>query len=275
MDRYAFKRIAKLNVRAWLGPCPEPERWAFIVACSNSGTTLLHSLLARHPDVGSLPAEGQFLTDQLPVPKKEGLGRRWAVNPELYHLTERDGRSIRVRRLKRQWGYCFNDPTRRVLIEKSPPNAARTRWLQAHFENAHFIGIVRDGYAVAEGISRRAGHPISLAATQWARSNELLLADWTFLERKVLMRYEDLASDTEASLRDLLAFLRLDADRYDWSALHRPMQIHERVERVSDLNAISLAALSDGQRAEIDRAASAMLERLGYVNGSAPERAHS
>jgi hypothetical protein len=273
MDRYVLKRIAKRNVRAWLGPLPEPERWAFIVACSNSGTTLLHSLLARHPDVGSLPAEGQFLTDQLPTPKREGFGRRWAVNPELYHLTERDGRSIRVRRLKRQWGYCFNDPTMPVLIEKSPPNAARTRWLQAHFANAHFIGLIR--YAVAEGISRRAGHPISLAATQWARSNELLLADWPYLERKVLMRYEDLASDTEASLRELFRFLKLDVGRYDWSALRRPMKIHEREERVSDLNANSLAALSNGQRAEIDRAASPMLERLGYLNGSAQGRAHS
>ncbi|MBK9319321.1 MAG: sulfotransferase [Bacteroidetes bacterium] len=45
---------------------PEPEKWVFILGCYNSGTTLLHKLLATHSDIGSMPNEGQFYSSQLP-----------------------------------------------------------------------------------------------------------------------------------------------------------------------------------------------------------------
>ncbi len=111
------------------GSLPRPEKWVFIVGCYNSGTTLLHDLLATQPVVGS-----EF-----------GLRRLWALKPELFYLDEDGGRETDVARLKRQWGGLFNDPTRPVLLEKAAPDVARTRWLQRHFEPAWFIGIVRDG----------------------------------------------------------------------------------------------------------------------------------
>ena len=32
---------------------PKPEKWVFITGCYNSGTTLLHEILAMHAKVGS------------------------------------------------------------------------------------------------------------------------------------------------------------------------------------------------------------------------------
>ncbi len=259
-----FKTSIKFRVRGRFGPLPRPERWAFVVGCYNSGTSLLYGLLSRHPSVGSLPAEGQFLTDQLPVPKRDGFARGWALAGARYRLTEGDGESIDTERLKRQWGACFNDVSRPILIEKSPPNAARTRWLQSRFDDAHFIGIVRNGYAVAEGISRKAGHPISAAAAQWARSNKWMLRDWPYLERRTLIRYEDLVQNPETVLRGLFRFLSLDPDRYDWSSLAKPMKVHERAEPLKDLNDESLLALSRQQLVDVEDEAMEMLMRLGY-----------
>jgi len=262
--RRNMERQFKLSVRGHFGRLPKPERWAFIVGCYNSGTTLLHSLIASHRDVGSLPAEGQFLTDQLPIPKADGLDRRWALNEASYRLTERREQLVDVTRLKRQWGAAFNDPMRAVLIEKSPPNAARTRWLQTQFEPAYFVGLIRNGYAVAEGIARKGSISLTQAALQWARSNEIMLADWPSLEHKLLLRYEELAESPKDSLLKVFSFLRLDPDRFDWSVLEQPRRIHERLEPVRNLNSASLSALSENGRLEIEHQAMGMLKALGY-----------
>ena len=37
---------------SWFGYMPTPEKWVFIVGCYNSGTTLLHDLLASHHNFG-------------------------------------------------------------------------------------------------------------------------------------------------------------------------------------------------------------------------------
>jgi hypothetical protein len=259
------RKSLRFAMRGRFGPLPSPERWGFVVGCCNSGTSLLHELLARHPDIGSLPAEGQFLTDQLPVPTYDGLGRAWALDAARYRLTDADGSSIDVAKLKRQWGACFNDVSRPVLIEKSPPNAARTRWLQARFMPAVFIGIVRNGYAVAEGISRRAGRSVSEGARQWARSNEIMLDDWASLDRKILVRYEDVVTDPELVLTRVFRLLSIDRDRYDSSSLRGSIPVHERSEPLIDMNNESVASLSDQDVADIETESGTMLARLGYV----------
>jgi hypothetical protein len=261
-----IRRSVSFGIRGRFGPLPQPDRWGFIVGCCNSGTSLLHELVARHPDVGSLPREGQFLTDQLGVPKYDGLGRIWALNLARYRLTDADGSWIDIKRLKRQWGACFNDVSRPVLIEKSPPNAARTRWLQARFAPAVFIGIVRNGYAVAEGISRRPGRSISEGARQWTRSNEVMLEDWEYLDRKIFVRYEDLVTRPQLVLTRVFEVLSLEPDRYEWSCLQRSIRIHGRSEPLKDMNNESIAAMNEQDIGEIELESRAMLVRLGYAD---------
>ena len=150
---------------------PRDKTWVFVVGCYNSGTTLLSELLGHHPDISALPDEGQFLTDQLPQDYMLGLPRMWVNREDLFRLDE-NGTGPDPVRLEKEWAMRL-DCTKRVLLEKSPPNTARTRWLQANFSNAHFIGITRNPYAVAEGISRKAephhlidGWPIEMSAYQ-------------------------------------------------------------------------------------------------------------
>lgn len=245
-----------------LGPLPTPNKWVFIVGCYNSGTTLLHDILAAHPSVGSMPDEGQFYTDELLLPRAVGLPRLWALEAGRFCMDEAGGTGVNVVRLKRQWGARFNDPDRPVLLEKSPTNAARTRWLQRHFENAHFIGIVRNGYAVAEGIRRRAGHPLELAATQWARSNEILLRDFEMLQKKKLVRYEELTESAERILKDIVEFLDLSPTGLAIDG--RVWHIHGQEAPVANMNPESLQRLSREEREIIESAAGDLLKRLGY-----------
>jgi hypothetical protein len=245
------------------GPTPKPDKWVFIVGCYNSGTTLLHDLLASHPEVGSLSREGQYCTTELLIPRSVGLRRAWALEPSRFRWDEHSQPGVNVPRLKRQWGWHFNDAERRVLLEKTPANLARIRWLQATFENAHFIGIIRNGYAVAEGIRRKAGQPIENAALQWARSNEIMLSDFEALGAARLIRYEDLTRAPREVLQDVLAFLELDSSVIDVEG--RPWSIHKEVSEIRNMNDRSIRALSAEDMGEIERAAGSMLRRLDYL----------
>jgi hypothetical protein len=192
----------------------------------------------------------------------------WVLREDLFRLDESQP-GPDVARLKKEWLMRL-DRSRPLLLEKSPPNAARTRWLQRHFENAHFIAIVRNGYAVAEGIRRKAephhlsgGWPIELCARQWNRSNEVLLEDAAHLERVHWVRYEDLAADPAGELGRLLPFLGLGSEDIGID-LDRPWDVHERAESIRDMNAESIGRLTPGELEAVTREAEPMLRHFGY-----------
>jgi hypothetical protein len=247
--------------RAWFGPLPHPEMWVFITGCSNSGTTLLHDIMATLPGVGSLPTEGHFLTDQLTAPYSVGMARLWATEPDRFRL-EPDDERVDAKRLKRQWGAAFNDAGRPILIERSPTTPVRARWLERRFERAHFIGIVRNGYAVAEGINRRLEYPLDLAARQWNASNQIMLDEFGLVEHSTVIRYEALTERPEETIQGLMDFIGLSdpelrlADR-EWS-------IHERREPIRNMNQSSLDRMGPEEMATVRREAADMLARFGY-----------
>jgi hypothetical protein len=260
--RKSLYRNLRIKLDGVFGPLPKPEKWVFIVGCYNSGTTLLHDLLASHPQVGSMPNEGQFYTDQLLLPKSVGLPRLWAIESDRFRLDENSGTNIDVKRLKRQWGARFNDAARPILLEKSPTNAGRMRWLQEHFENAHFIGIIRNGYAVAEGIHRKTNHPLQVAAKQWACSNEIMLHDLEALRYKKLVRYESLTASPSETMREILDFLNLSP--LDFDVEDRKWRVHEQASRIRNMNQRSLNSLSETDKRVIEEVAGEMLVKLEY-----------
>ena len=255
------------EIRIALTPVPSGKTWVFLVGCYNSGTTLLAELLGQHPSISALPTEGHFITDQFVKDYDIGLPRMWVEREDLFHLTEADSGPDPVR-IKKEWGMRL-DLGKPVLLEKSPPNTARTRWLQAHFENARFIGMVRNGYAVAEGITRKAdprhlseGWPIEMSAWQWKRSNEVLQQDSEYLQHFMWVKYEDLAADTAGILNKITDFASIP--RFEEVDTTQSWAIHERNERIRDMNAESIARLSRVQIDRINRVAADMLESFGY-----------
>jgi hypothetical protein len=247
-----------------------PQRWVFIVGCSNSGTTLLHQALAAHSHIASMDIEGQYYTDQLLRPADVGLPRLWALEPGRFRMDENTPEGdVNVVRLRRQWSARMNDAHRPVFIEKTPANVARMLWLERHFEDAHFIAVVRNGYAVAEGIRRKAGHPLRLAGEQWAKCNEILLDNAGRVKRCLTVRYEDFTVAPVAVLAGILEFIGLEAAGIDIAG--REFRVHEHVSTIRNMNASALAALTPDERAEIEAVAGPMLQRLGYARPPEPE----
>ena len=83
--------------------------------------------------------EGQHLQDVMPTGQAFGGPGRFALDPasaltEASPLVSADN----ARRLADQWSRHWNT-SRPVLLEKSPPNIVRMRFLQALFPSASFI----------------------------------------------------------------------------------------------------------------------------------------
>lgn len=241
-----------------------PYYWLFILGLNNSGTTLLVRILSSHPLIRTMPREGQYLTRALPHPMDVGVRRLWSARLDLFRLTE-DGPAAPALRVQYDWARAY--PRRPgVLLEKSPVNCVRSRWLQRHFRPSRFIAIVRDPYAVCEGIRRREGHSIEEAARHWSRAHGCLLDDMEHLEHRLLVRYEDLCARPEAELVEIERFLGL-APAFDRAVLQSSFAVHS-VEGLSsgiqDFNAESLRRLSPQDIETITRITAPERERLGY-----------
>jgi hypothetical protein len=235
--------------------------WCFVLGVNNSGTSLLNRLLGRHPEIHVLPLEGQKLTDAFPQPLAFGVPRSWSRRLDLFRLDERDSDDD-VERIVFHWLHHY--PAKPgVLVEKSPPNTLRSRWLQAHFAPARFIAIVRNPFAVAEGVRRREGHPLEVGAEHWRQANEILLDDLGHLEHHRLIRYEDLCRaplDTLDAIRELLGLSQpFRAEMFD--GRHAP---DARLASIEDRNAQSIAGLDAEEIDRIARIVAPVSERLGY-----------
>jgi hypothetical protein len=131
--------------------------------------------------------------------------------------------------------------------------------------------MVRNGYAVAEGIRRKAeprhlrdGWPLELCARQWNRSNELLVEDAGHLRNLIWVRYEDLAADPARELGRLFNFLALEHPAESELGLGRAWSVHERREQIRDMNAENIRKLSPAELDVITREARTMLTHFGY-----------
>lgn len=255
------------EVKIAVTPVPTPKKWVFLVGCYNSGTTLLAQLLGNHPEISALPTEGHFITDQFVKDYEVGLPRMWAGREELFRLTEESTGPDPIR-VKKEWGMRL-DRRKPVLLEKSPPNTIRVRWLQRHFAPAYFVAIVRNGYAVAEGITRKAdprhlrdSWPIGQSAWQWRRSNEVLEDDAPQLQHLLWTRYEDLTRDPVAELNRITDFIGVQ--RFVNFNPKASFSVHERSEPLKDLNDVSIAKLSPSDIHQVNEVAGDMLKRYGY-----------
>src|SRR5438477_293208 len=124
----------------------QDHRFVFLAGLHRSGTTLLARLLAAHPGVsgfsgtGADADEGQHLQTVYPAAKVWGGPGRFGFAPEA-HFTEEQASEEKARQLFEEWSPHW-DLARPVLLEKSPPNLLKTRFLQALFPGSAFVVIV-------------------------------------------------------------------------------------------------------------------------------------
>jgi hypothetical protein len=195
----------------------EGHRLVFVAGLHRSGTTLLARLLAAHPEIsgfsgtGAPADEGQHLQSVYPSDPEFGGPGRFGFAPET-HLTESSPlvSEQSARRLFEEWSAHW-DLSRPLLLEKSPPNLLKTRFLQALYPNSSFVVIIRHPIPVSIPTAKwRGTRRYDRMLEHWLRCHELFEADREHLERVHVLRYEQLVSDPAGVLRGVFEFLELE-----------------------------------------------------------------
>jgi hypothetical protein len=203
------------------GPLNEPTVLFLLGVAKRCGTNFLFDLLKRHPDIDVRP----------PISEDYILHR---IEPLIHFATN-------ITELWQDWWQLDESETRRFvqllgnaiesfLVEGrsaryvlvKTPSAANVHWAPLVFPRSPLIFLVRDGRSVCESTQRTFGKSVEEITRRWVDSGKLIL---DFLERYaegtvpyLLVRYEDLVTDTEAQLRRVFEQLGLDAGCYDFAA---------------------------------------------------------
>ena len=244
----------------------DDHKWIFIIGCNNSGTTLLHDLLGFHADIASFPLEGQCLTRTLPRTLDFEVGRIWTEKIDLFTMTEAD-QQYNSARLIHDWKNYLDNINAPTILEKTPVTVLRSRWFQKVFKNSYFIGISRDGRAVAEGISRRKeGVDFFRALAHWLKVNECLLDNAKYLKNYKHVRYEELVGNPQQILSDVMTFINVDQKNYkhdfnDKLVIHN---INEEPTAVTNFNQKSFDRIPKEIFDQLTDQITPMMQRLGY-----------
>ena len=194
----------------------ESHKFVFVCGLQRSGTTMLYRSLSEHPAISKLEGterpgnEGQHNQTVYPAAATHGRAGRFAFMSES-RLTEASPlvSDANRRKLFQEWSR-FWDLDRPYLMEKSPPNLIRTRFLQAMFPDSYFIVILRHPIAVSCATAKWSDTRPHSLMQHWLVAHDIFASDIPHLRRVHVVRYEDLVADPDRVLGDAFAFLGLD-----------------------------------------------------------------
>jgi protein-tyrosine sulfotransferase len=180
-----------------------------------SGTTLLRTLLGRHPMIASGPETTVFLRR---ISSPEDIGRRLGWDPGLIAKWQYQSRS-QVEFIERFQHAILERSGKAVWVEKTPRNAGRFGFVRRHFPYAKLVHIVRDGRDVVCSLRRTPFAKLDHAPSESVVAAQRCAVQWRASVRSALrfrrdpryyeLRYEDLVRDPEATLQALIGFLGL------------------------------------------------------------------
>lgn len=189
------------------------HHFIFIAGLHRSGTSLLHQIFRSHPSIsgfwktGVSEDEGQHLQTVFPPAKQFGGPGRFGFNPESFMDEHHPlATPYNAKRLFLEWGQHW-DLSKPYLLEKSPPNIVRTRFLQCLFQDCSFVVILRHPIAVAYATQRWAQTSIPSLLDHTLLCYERFQTDMHFLRRLYVLRYEEFVLAPSIHLKKLAEWL--------------------------------------------------------------------
>jgi hypothetical protein len=199
----------------------------FVCGLHRSGTSALARLLGSAAGVRGMTRtgvpedEGQHLQSVVPTAAAHGGPGLFAFDPGA-HLTERSQLATRQTALTLLDAWLpywhlngdnilgWRPAGALVVMEKSPPNLIRTRFLQALFPNARFVVLLRHPAVVTVSTARwRPGLAPATLLRHWSAAHGLFGKDAPHLNHVSVLRYEDLVGEPETALTSLAEALDL------------------------------------------------------------------
>jgi hypothetical protein len=221
----------------------------FVVGVNRSGTTLLRLMLDSHPQL-TIPPETHFVPEMIRLARRDNTTRKRLLRAATDHPRWGDFGLDEQELLDRlqEVKPLTPDGAIRAFYDLYAEREGKSRWgdktprymramprIERALPEARFIHLIRDGRDVALSQAERAldGTEPSLAevADRWQRRIRTAREHAAELDNSYLeIRYEDLVSDPEATLRRVCEFIELDYD----SAM---LDYHQRAaERLTEMD---------------------------------------
>jgi hypothetical protein len=192
----------------------------FVVGAARSGTTWVHDILAKHPQVAHIH-ESWLFTEQDGIGSLFNRGHWPSQGSGLGRLLERDDLLTYTGDMVRQIMSHAIGPEHRFLVEKSPSHLYSMELIREIFKDARFIHVLRDGRDVAVSVRAAVkswspawketfGSTVMKSARAWkyavkrAHRENKMIPD-RFLE----IRYESLRKDPWTNYRRIFEFCNI------------------------------------------------------------------
>ncbi len=188
------------------------KSYIFISGLHRSGTTFLANLIAKNNLVSSFENsgypmdEGQFLQNLLPTKDFNIAPGRFAFFDNM-HITENNELIKNKNNLITDWNKYW-DQSKLFLLEKSPPNILRTRFLQEVFPNSKFITIMRHPVAVSYATKKWTNDFfLEKLLKHWIVAHEIYMEDRKYLKNELLISYEDFNNSIDKTIERIGNFI--------------------------------------------------------------------
>ena len=197
------------------------HRFIFVCGLHRSGTSILFKSLRDHPEISgfhnttSPEDEGMHLQTVYKPSGYYGGAGKFGFHPEA-HLTELSPLVTEEnrRKLLSEWSPYW-DLGKQYLLEKSPPNLIRARFLQAMFPDSYFIVLLRHPLAVSYATRnwyrqfRVYWRSLPRIFEHWLVCHETFLQDQPFLQNSMVVKYEQFVANPSSYANALYEFLGL------------------------------------------------------------------
>ena len=194
----------------------QEKKFIFISGLHRSGTSLLYKILKEQDAISGLSKtneledEGQHVqTVYKPAYEFGGVGKfGFDINARLNENSKLIN-EINRKKLFNEWSR-FWDLEKTILLEKSPPNIIRTRFLQKMFPNSYFINITRHPIATSIASKKWSKTSLDELISHWIKCHEIFNEDKKMIRNIINIKYEDLINNNEEILAQLSKFLKLN-----------------------------------------------------------------
>jgi len=193
------------------------KKFIFIAGLHRSGTSLLDQIIKSHPKIsgfqntGVPEDEGQHLQSVYKVAKAFGGPGKFAFHSESYmNETHPLATEENAKKLFTEWS-SYLDISKKYLVEKSPPNIIRTRFLQNLFPESKFIIILRHPIAVSFATKRWSDGSISELIEHYLLAYEAFFKDMKSLQNVHIIKYEEFILMPQETMDKIFMYLELQS----------------------------------------------------------------
>ena len=188
----------------------------FIGGLHRSGTSLFYRCLGDHPKVSvfsdtDVPEdEGQHLQSVYPPAMEHGGPGRFGFDSESFS-TEKSA-LVSEENANALWAHWAPhwDLSKSRLVEKSPPNLVRMRFLQALFPESYFIVLIRHPIAVSYATRKWSETRPDSLIRHWLVCHDRFDHDRAYIKKLLVVRYEDFVLHPDEVLQETFRFLGLE-----------------------------------------------------------------